>query len=137
MIHRAISGSLERFTAVLIEHYAGAFPFWLAPVQIRLATVSDEFVSFAKELQGRLAAADIRVDLDDSNEKVGKKVRNAATHKIPWTIVIGAKEVEARPDDPAGRGGDFKVNVFGSQIDLTIPQADLLTRAQAESQFPS
>jgi threonyl-tRNA synthetase len=127
MVHRAISGSLERFTAVLIEHYAGAFPFWIAPVQVRLATVSDEFVPFAKELQAKLAQADIRADLDDSNEKVGKKIRNAATHKIPWTIVIGQKEVE---------GGDFKVNVFGQEEDLMIPPAELLDRAKQESQFP-
>ncbi len=127
MVHRAISGSLERFTAVLIEHYAGAFPFWIAPVQIRLATVSDEFIPFAKELQSKLLVADIRVGLDDSNEKVGKKIRNAATHKIPWTIVIGQKEVE---------GGDFKVNVFGQEEDLMIPVAELLDRAKQASQFP-
>ncbi|MBI4435239.1 threonine--tRNA ligase [Candidatus Uhrbacteria bacterium] len=127
MVHRAISGSLERFTAVLIEHYAGAFPFWIAPVQLRLATVSDEFVPFAKTLQAKLAEADIRVDLDDSNEKVGKKIRNSATHKIPWTIVIGAKEVE---------GGDFKVNVFGQDEDLIIPAVELVDRALRASQFP-
>lgn len=127
MIHRAISGSLERFMAVLIEHYAGAFPFWLAPVQVRLATVSDEFVPFAKSLQAELLDADIRLDLDDSNEKVGKKIRNSATHKIPWTIVIGAKEVE---------GEDFKVNVFGQEEDLLIAQSDLSARALKESQFP-
>ncbi len=127
MIHRAISGSLERFMAVLIEHYAGAFPFWLAPVQIRLATVSSDFVPFAEKLLSGLGEAGIRADLDDSDEKVGKKVRNAATSKIPWTIVIGAKEVE---------GGEFKVNVFGQEEDLTIAQADLLATAKQQSQFP-
>lgn len=127
MVHRAISGSLERFIAVLIEHYAGAFPFWLAPVQIRLATVSDAFVDFAKNLKERLVAEDLRVELDVSDEKVGKKVRNAATMKIPWTIVIGAKEVE---------GGDYKVNVFGQEEDLTIPQNELVEQARAVSKFP-
>lgn len=127
MVHRAISGSLERFTAVLIEHYAGAFPLWLAPVQIRLATVSDEFLPFAQKLLAELGDAGIRVDLDDSNEKVGKKIRNAATHKIPWTIVLGAKEAE---------GGDYKVNVFGQEEDLLIPAAELVGRAKEESQFP-
>lgn len=128
MIHRAISGSLERFLAVLIEHYAGAFPFWLAPVQIRLATVSDAFVEFAKTLKRNLDEAGLRVDLDDSDEKVGKKVRNAATMKIPWTIVIGAKEAD---------GGDFKVNVFGQEEDLLIAQAELLAQAKQQSLFPS
>jgi len=127
MIHAAIMGAIERFLAILIEHTAGAFPFWLAPVQLRLATVSDEFVPFAKSLKTKLAEADIRVDLDDSNEKVGKKIRNSATHKIPWTIVIGQKEVE---------GGDFKVNVFGQEEDLMIPANDLVERAKQISQFP-
>ena len=127
MVHRAISGSLERFMAVLIEHYAGAFPFWLAPVQLRLATVSDEFIPFAKTLQAKLVDADIRVDLDDSNEKVGKKIRNSAMQKIPWTIVVGAKEAQ---------GGDYKVNVFGQEEDLMIPAAELIDRAKQESQFP-
>lgn len=127
VIHRAILGSTERFLGILIEHYAGAFPFWLSPVQLRLATVSDEFLPFAQKLQAELADAGIRVELDDSNEKVGKKIRNAATFKIPWTIVIGAKEVE---------GGDYKVNVFGQEEDLMIPAAELIDRAKQESQFP-
>ncbi|MBI4256711.1 threonine--tRNA ligase [Candidatus Uhrbacteria bacterium] len=127
VIHRAILGSTERFLGILIEHYAGAFPFWIAPVQLRLATVSDEFVPFAKLAQEKLAQADIRVDLDDSNEKVGKKIRNSATHKIPWTIVIGQKEVD---------GGDFKVNVFGQEEDLVIPATELVDRAKQASQFP-
>ncbi|TAL50812.1 threonine--tRNA ligase [Patescibacteria group bacterium] len=127
VIHRAILGSTERFLGILIEHYAGAFPFWIAPVQVRLATVSDEFVPFAKTLQAKLVEADIRVDLDDSNEKVGKKIRNSATHKIPWTIVIGQKEAE---------GGDFKVNVFGQEEDLIIPAPELVDQAKQASQSP-
>jgi threonyl-tRNA synthetase len=128
MVHRAISGSLERFMAVLIEHYAGAFPMWLAPVQIRLATVSDAFIPFAKELKMRLADAGLRVELDQSDEKVGKKVRGAAMMKVPWTLVIGAKEAE---------GGDFKVNVFGKEENLIIPAGDLIARATEESKMPA
>jgi threonyl-tRNA synthetase len=127
MIHRAISGSLERFMAVLIEHYAGAFPFWLAPVQIRLATVSGDFVETAKRILSELVEAGLRVELDDSDEKVGKKIRSSAMAKIPWTIVIGAKEAE---------GGDYKVNVFGQEEDLIIPQVELISRALEESKFP-
>ena len=127
MIHAAIMGSIERFLSILIEHYAGALPFWLAPVQIRLATVSEVFAPFAETLRAQLVEAGLRVELDVSDEKVGKKVRNAATMKIPWTIVIGAKEVE---------GGDFKVNVFGQEEDLMIPAAELIARSLSESQLP-
>ncbi len=127
MIHRAILGSLERFIGVMIEHYAGAFPFWLAPEQVRVATVAEDFVPFAKELAATLADAGIRVHLDDSNEKVGKKIREAATQKVPWTIVVGAKEVE---------GGNFKVNVFGQDEDVLIPQDELIDRARAAAELP-
>lgn len=120
MIHRAILGSIERFIGVIIEHYAGAFPFWLAPVQIRLATVSEVFIPFAEKLLDELVEADIRVELDDSNEKVGKKIRDAASMKIPWTIVIGQKEVD---------GGDFKVNVFGQEEDVMIKADELIAKA--------
>lgn len=120
MIHRAILGSIERFIGVIIEHYAGAFPFWLAPVQIRLATVSEAFIPFAEKLLDELVEADIRVELDDSNEKVGKKIRDAASMKIPWTIVIGQKEVD---------GGDFKVNVFGQEEDVMIRADELIAKA--------
>lgn len=127
MIHRAISGSLERFMALMIEHYAGAFPMWLTPEQIRIVTVSDEFVEFASELRDTLVAADLRVELDDSSEKVGKKIRNAAMMKVPWTIVVGEKE--------AG-GGDFHVNVFGQDKEITIAAGNLLERALDAAKMP-
>jgi threonyl-tRNA synthetase len=127
MIHRAISGSLERFMAVMIEHYAGAFPLWLAPEQIRIVPVSDEFVGFAQELRVKLEAEDLRVELDDSNEGVGKKIRSAAMMKVPWTIVVGEKEVA---------GGDFNVNVFGQEEDMIIPVGDIITRAVDASKLP-
>ncbi len=123
MLHRAILGSVERFLGVLIEHYAGAFPFWLAPVQVRLATVSEDYVEFAEKLKADLFEAGIRIELDGSAEKVGKKIRNAAKQKIPWTIVIGKKEAE---------GGDFTVNAFGKEEDLTISQADFVKEAQKQ-----
>jgi threonyl-tRNA synthetase len=127
MVHRAISGSLERFLGVLIEHYAGAFPMWLAPVQIRVATVSEDFAAFAQALKAQLGEAGLRADLDISNEKVGKKIRNAAMAKIPWTLVIGKKEAE---------GGDFTVNVFGQEEDLVIPQKELVTKALVAGRMP-
>lgn len=121
MIHCAIMGSIERFMSVLIEHYAGVFPMWLAPEQIRLATVSDDYAGFARELKTKLQAAGLRVYLDDSSEKVGKKIRNAAMDKIPWTIVLGEKEAA---------GGEFQIKVFGQEESLTISQVTFLERAQ-------
>ncbi len=127
MVHCAIMGSIERFMAVLIEHLGGAFPMWLAPYQIRVATVSDAFVPDATELKEKLSAAGLRVELDASDEKVGKKIRASAMMKVPWTIVFGAKEAE---------GGDFKVNVFGTTEDLTVPQADLVATALNAAKTP-
>lgn len=124
VIHRAILGSTERFLGILIEHYAGAFPLWLAPVQIRLATVSQEFVPFAQQLLAELVEANIRVELDASDEKVGKKIRNASLMKVPWTIVIGAKEAE---------GGDLHVRVFGQEEELVLSRPELLERLKKES----
>ena len=127
MIHAAIMGSLERFLSNYIEHTAGVFPFWLAPVQVRLATVSQEQVEAATRIQAELVEAGVRAELDDSDERLGKKIRNAAMEKIPWTIVIGGKEAE---------GGDFKVNVFGQEEDLVISADELVARAAADSKFP-
>ncbi|OGL63822.1 threonine--tRNA ligase [Candidatus Uhrbacteria bacterium RIFCSPHIGHO2_01_FULL_47_10] len=127
MIHRAILGSVERFMGVLIEHYAGAFPFWLAPAQVRVATVSEAFIPFATTILDQLTDAGIRAELDDSNEKVGKKIREAATMKVPWTIVIGQKEVD---------GGDFKVNVFGQTEDVMIAASELVAKAVEASKYP-
>ncbi|MBT5808461.1 threonine--tRNA ligase [Candidatus Uhrbacteria bacterium] len=128
MIHAAIMGAIERFMSNLIEHTAGAFPFWMAPVQIKVVSVSEGFNDFAVEVQGKLQAAGIRVELDITDENVGKKIRTAAKQKIPWTIVVGSKEVE---------GGDYNVNVFGQEEDVTVPAGELVARAIKESQFPN
>lgn len=93
VIHRAILGSMERFMAMLIEHYAGALPVWLAPVQARILPVSDKFLEYAKEVAGQLAVRGVRYEIDDSNETLGKKIRNAELEKIPYMIVVGEKEV--------------------------------------------
>ncbi len=95
VIHRAVYGSFERFIAILTEHYAGAFPAWLAPVQARVVTVSDRFDDWAREVQERLAAAGWRVELDDSSDKLGAKIRNAAAREDP---------VHARRRREGGRG---------------------------------
>jgi threonyl-tRNA synthetase len=95
MIHRAILGSLERFTAVLIEHYAGAFPLWLAPEQVRLVPVADRHAEHARELASHLRASGLRPTVDESGETVGKKVRAAQLAKTPYVLVIGDREVES------------------------------------------
>ncbi len=95
MIHRAILGTLERFSAVLIEHYGGAFPLWLAPEQVWLAPVADRHLEHARGLAERFRAAGLRVYVDDSGETVGKKVRAAQLMRAPYTLVIGDREVES------------------------------------------
>ncbi len=128
MIHCAIMGSIERFASVIIEHLAGAFPFWLAPEQVRIASVSDDFIPAANAIANNLRAVGIRVKVDSGAEKVGKKIRDAAMNKVPWTIVVGAKEAE---------GGDIMVKVFGSEEQLVVPQAELVETAKKHAQIPA
>ena len=94
MIHRVVYGSIERFIGILIEHYAGAFPAWLAPTQVRILPITDKHVAYAKELNDKMFAMGLRVYLDDRNEKIGYKIREAQVQKIPYMLVIGDKEVE-------------------------------------------
>ncbi len=94
MIHRVVYGSIERFIGILIEHYAGAFPAWLAPTQIRILPITDKHVAYAKELNDKMFDLGLRVYLDDRNEKIGYKIREAQVQKIPYMLVIGDKEVE-------------------------------------------
>jgi threonyl-tRNA synthetase len=97
MIHAAIMGSIERFLSVLIEHYAGAFPLWLAPVQASILPVADRFNEFALTLKNELAVAGIRTEVDESVESVGKKIRNAEKSKVPLMLVVGEKEAAGEP----------------------------------------
>ena len=94
MIHRVVYGSIERFIGILIEHYAGAFPAWLAPTQVRILPITDKHVAYAKELNDKMFDLGLRVYLDDRNEKIGYKIREAQVQKIPYMLVIGDKEVE-------------------------------------------
>ena len=95
MIHRALLGSIERFIGVITEHFAGAFPTWLAPVQVKVMTITDRSRDWAVEVAKRLDAAGIRVETDLRNEKIGYKIREAQGQKIPYMLVIGDKEAEA------------------------------------------
>ncbi|MFA7308729.1 MAG: threonine--tRNA ligase [Patescibacteria group bacterium] len=95
MIHAALVGSPDRFLGVLIEHYAGNFPVWLAPVQVKLLPINDELIVFAKEVGDRMHLAGIRFEIDDRTESLGKKIRTAEVEKVPYMVVLGAKEREA------------------------------------------
>ena len=94
VIHRAVLGSTERFMGVMIEHFAGNFPLWLSPVQVKILPISEKYVEYAEKVRAELANADIRVELDDSNESLGKRIRIAKTEKVPYILVLGEKEVE-------------------------------------------
>jgi threonyl-tRNA synthetase len=121
VLHRAIYGSFERFIAILIEHFAGAFPFWLAPVQVTVLPVSEKFVDYAKETAARFHAARVRVHIDDSNEKLGAKIREAQLQKIPFMLIVGEKEVSSGTVSLRKRTG-------GDQGSMTLDQ--VLAEAQ-------
>ena len=106
MLHRAILGSLERFIGVLTEHVGGAFPFWLAPVQARLVPIKDTHVEFCREFAAKLKLAGIRVDIDDRNESMGLKTREAQVAKIPFALAAGDREIQA---------GAFAVRKYGEK----------------------
>src|SRR5262249_49506620 len=94
-IHRGVVSTLERMLAFLIEHYAGAFPLWLAPVQMRLLPIADRHLEYCHSVAGRLREAGLRVEVDERNEKIGYKIREAQLQKVPYMLVVGDKEVSA------------------------------------------
>jgi threonyl-tRNA synthetase len=120
MIHRALLGSLERFFGVLIEHYGGAFPLWLAPVQAVVIPVAERHLDFARTVEQRLRAHDVRVHVDDRSERMGYKIREAQVQKVPYMLVVGDKEVESQQVSvrhrQAGDLGARAVDVIGEHI---------------------
>ncbi|ATO50410.1 threonine--tRNA ligase [Brevibacillus laterosporus] len=123
VLHRAMYGSLDRFIGILVEHYGGAFPTWLAPMQARLMTINEVHVPYAEEVRKQLLQAGIRVELDSRNEKIGYKIREAQMQKIPYMLVIGEKEMEEGALSVRKRGeGDL-----GSK-----PVAEVLAHLQNE-----
>ncbi|MCI6585356.1 MAG: threonine--tRNA ligase [Mobiluncus porci] len=111
MIHRALFGSIERFFGVLTEHYAGAFPAWLAPVQVRLVPVAEAFNEYCEDVAAKLKAEGVRVEVDESDDRFGKKIRNAAKDKIPFTLIAGGEDAEAGAVSFRYRGGEQKNGV--------------------------
>lgn len=128
MIHRAMLGSLERFLGILIEHTAGAFPMWLAPVQVKVLPVSEKTLDYARGLAAEVAAAGLRVELDESNEKLGHKIRQAQLEKVPYMLVTGAKEAEQ---------GSASVRLRSGEDLGAIPVAGLLPRLVAQATLRS
>jgi threonyl-tRNA synthetase len=115
MIHRAILGSIERFIGIIIEHFAGAFPVWLAPVQASVLPLSEKFLDYGGETAAKIRAAGLRVEMDDSNEKLGAKIRDAQLKKIPYMLVVGEKEVAAGTVSVRKRTG-------GEQLSMSIDE---------------
>jgi threonyl-tRNA synthetase len=120
MVHRAIMGSIERFIGLLIEHYAGLFPTWLAPTQVVVIPVSDRYLDYADEVYARLKEAKIRVKLDDESGKVGYKIRKAELMKIPYMLIVGEKEQQSGTvsvrSKREGDLGAMEISVFLDKI---------------------
>jgi threonyl-tRNA synthetase len=106
MVHRALMGSLERFFGILIEHYSGAFPLWLAPVQLSVLTISEKNDEYAGDLLKKLRRRDIRAELDTDNEKIGNKIRKSTMRKIPYSVIIGDREVAEEKVSVRRRNGE-------------------------------
>jgi len=124
MIHRAPFGSMERFVALLIEHCAGNFPLWLAPEQVAILPISEKFQDFAQEIQSMLTTADIRSTIDQRDEKIGRKIRDAEVQKIPFMLIIGEKEVESRTvavrRHGQGQGETLKIEAFVALLNTEL-----------------
>ncbi|HRH24460.1 MAG TPA: threonine--tRNA ligase [Candidatus Paceibacterota bacterium] len=128
MIHRALVGSPDRFLGILIEHYAGAFPAWLAPIQARILPVSDKHAAYGAEILAQLKGAGIRAELDDANESLGKKIRNGKTDKVPYLLVIGDAEVDAKTVSVESRDHG-KLDAMNIAAFIERVQNEIATRA--------
>lgn len=123
MIHRVAYGSIERFIGILIEHFAGAFPIWLAPVQVKILPISERHAEYAREIAQEMRDQDIRVEVDDRNEKIGYKIREAQLEKVPYMLVVGDKEAETRGVAVRKRGqGDIGAMPVDSFVATVISE---------------
>lgn len=121
MVHRVVYGSIERFIGILIENYAGAFPVWLAPIQIKLLPITDSHVAYAKELADKFFKLNFRAEVDARNEKINKKIRDSQVAKVPYTIVIGDKEIET---------GILPIRKYGAKDGLSLSVEDFVAYVQ-------
>jgi len=132
VIHRAIFGSVERFVALLIENYAGAFPLWLAPVQITVLPIADRHAEYAARVRDRLAGAGLRVELDDRQEKIGYKIREAQLQKIPYMLVAGDREMAEGTIAVRSRsGGDLGARALDAFILMAKEEVESRGRSAA------
>jgi len=123
IIHRAPLGTHERFIGFLLEHYAGKFPAWLAPVQVKILPISDKYLDYAKEVLGKLKKADIRAEIDDRNEKIGKKIRDTELMRVPYMLVVGEKEMNEGQVSIRRQGkGDLGAQSVAAFIDALVPE---------------
>ena len=121
MVHAAIMGSIERFLSVMIEHHAGAFPLWMAPIQVRVASVGEAHVEMVERLVRELNSHGVRAEVDVSDSTVGNKIRQAAKMKMPYTIIYGDQERD---------GGPFHIREFGCDEERLVPQKDLVEHVE-------
>ncbi len=128
VVHRSSIGAIERIMAFLIEKYGGAFPLWLSPVQIKVLPVSEKHVVYANEILAELRSKNVRADIDDANESLGKKIRNAKQEKIPYLIVVGDKEVEAKTISVDSRDTG-KLDITSLSDFITKTSEEILSRA--------
>jgi len=137
IIHRAPFGSMERFTSILIEHFAGDFPLWLSPTQLSILPISEDFNDFAQKLAEQLQEQGVRVHTDYRNEQIGAKIKEAEQAKIPYMAIIGAKEVEANAvalrRHKKGNIGNFGINDFVAKLLEQIKSKSLVDFYQTES----
>ncbi len=125
MLHAAIMGSIERFMSILIEHFAGAFPVWLAPVQVKVLPISDKQIEYAEEVAAQLSASDIRVEVNKDSETIGKKIRQAELEKIPYLLIVGDKEIKAKQVAVRRRGqGDLGTQALTDLIQKITDETD-------------
>ena len=116
MIHRVVFGSIERFIGILTEHFAGAFPLWLSPVQAKVIPISEKHLEYAKQIAAELEKAGMRIETDERNEKVGYKIREAQLEKVPYMVIVGDKEAESKTvsirDRSEGDLGSMSLDAF-------------------------
>ena len=127
MLHRAVLGSFERFIGILIENYSGKLPYWLNPVHVAILNLNDDCLEYATELQGKLDKLSIRTVLDDRNEKINYKIREHAIKKIPFTVVIGNREIETET---------ISLRTLGSTNQETIKIKDFIEKIKNSCSMP-
>ena len=120
MIHRVVFGSIERFIGIITEHFAGAFPTWLAPVQVKLLPITDRAAEYAEKVSAQLEAEGFRVEVDGRNEKIGKKIREATMEKVPYMLVVGDRDMENETVSVRLRSGEdlgaMSLDAFAAQL---------------------